>query len=284
MKCLRSKTALNVARGAEYFAKVATVVSIVFSAYSYVSEAPQRQEQSYREAWQVLDLAAGHNYEGGRVAAIKTLADGKQPLNGLDLAGAELPELSLPAGTLLSQAHFDGARLTGPDFSGSRVAETTFARKDGRNTDLDDARLVKSTLVADDFTDAWLVNARFDNSTMWMSVFDGANLNSAKFDGATIVSPMFKNACLQHASFKGSRFLPDLVPSPTATFPPSSFSGSDLSWTDFQDLKVRDQEGFILALSRATSLRHIVVSPELEPVVHRLPAYTNPTKAAVKCG
>lgn len=115
--------------------------------------------------------------------------------DGLDLSGLVAPGLS-------AWVSFEGADLTGADFSGAFLDGWSM-----RRADLSDARFVGADLLNVTFGRQAMVRANFSAASMYQTLFCDVDLTEAVFDEAMLESAGFAGTVLDGASFAGARTL-----------------------------------------------------------------------------
>lgn len=186
------------------------ITLVLPASVAYLLGTDERRKQGEYQAWQVVALADGQKWGGGRVDALQDLnRDGVSLrqirldgafLRGASLRGADMKFSSLNEADLMQadlrrahvtraearRASFHEARLHKGDFSftdaeGARFGSTTACR----------ALFVGATLRGTDFDAARLDRARFDGADLRGASFRGARLNGARFDGANLSGAIF---------------------------------------------------------------------------------------------
>lgn len=170
------------AKSAEYVAKFAAVITVLWSGVTYISNIPEQREAANRAAWQVLNLSYAHPGSGGRSGALEALARGHQILDGVNVWLAYLSRLRL-----------DGASVRNADFRQTILTGASFERTDATGT-----RFQYANISGASFAGAYLDGADFrsvsaikDDRFPKRLSFDSAHLNQSKFNGATLANPRF---------------------------------------------------------------------------------------------
>lgn len=158
-------------------------------------------------------------------------------LDGVQLAGAEMPELRLAGASLrgadlacadLRRADLSDASLRGASLSGARIEEARFAGADLIGADLTDVHAGEA-----DFSDALLEDARLLRAELRFAIFRNALLDGTNFEGADLWAAKFEGAEATFANFKGAH----LSESQLAGV---NLSGADLSGAMLQKANLRD--------------------------------------------
>lgn len=162
----------------------AETLAIVTGVAVYLREVPDRKEQKYYQAWQVIDSNAidrGHKYHVSfaRNKALKDLNREGVSLEGINLSGADLKGLDLHGAILrksnLNNANLSNANLNNADLSGASVVGTIF----------DDADLRNATFTSDNngLSDKQLDRAKLCNTTLPERMKIDSNRNCTNNDG-----------------------------------------------------------------------------------------------------
>lgn len=142
--------------------------------------------------------------ETARARVIRMLEAG-DPLDGLELAGADLSELDLSGisivGANLKEANLRGARLAGANLSTSQLggADLTGAALDGANLELAD--LFRATLSAASLRGALVTRADFTEARCHKASFHGAKGKGARFTGGVFSDARFDDVVIESADF-----------------------------------------------------------------------------------
>lgn len=159
-----------------YASSLSVVVAVIF----YYAESGDRKKQKHYQAWQVINTAQGKGGSGGRIEALQELNADREPLVGVDAAGAFLQGVRL-----------HNANLLRCDLSSS----------DLRNSDLSGANLEFSELVSANFRGANLRKAILKDADLNGADFVGADLGHADLTGTNL-----ENADLRNTDLRGIRF------------------------------------------------------------------------------
>jgi hypothetical protein len=192
LECIFDWTAYALSRWAflevlEYLGILSVLVAVIF----YFAESGDRRKQKHYQAWQVINTAQGKGGSGGRIEALQELNDDRQPLVGLDAAGAFLQGVRLDGANLsrcnleaadLRDSHLAAAELEWADLKSANFRSGDLRRAHLRNADLEYADLVGANLAAADFTEADLESADLRNTdlggVLWRDIksIQGANI------------------------------------------------------------------------------------------------------------
>jgi hypothetical protein len=170
----------------EYLGVLSVLVAVIF----YFSEAGDRTKQKHYQAWQVINTAQGRGGSGGRIEALQELNADRQPLIGVDAAGAFLQAIRLP-GARLQRANLNACDLRDADFSSSDLEWANLDSANFRGADLtranlgharlEDADLVGAKLASADLREADCKNADFRNTDLKGIRWDKMQVEGANF-------------------------------------------------------------------------------------------------------
>lgn len=216
--------------------------SILLVAVLYILESKQRKQQSYYEAWQVIDAASGVETSYARSQALQYLNREKVSLRSIDAPSGDLENIDLSKADLeyadfrganLKNANFSHSNLKGADFSyGNAATGASLQGADLMNADLEDANLSGTDLRGTNLSHARLHKAVMDKNTkldakwevVWTVVnqteriqslrnadLRNANLSDINFSGvdmrdANLQNANLSNSNLSKASIKGAVF------------------------------------------------------------------------------
>jgi len=163
------------------------LVAVIF----YFAESGDRRKQKHYQAWQVINTAQGKGGSGGRIEALQELNDDRQPLVGLDAAGAFLQGVRLDGANLLrcnlEAADLRDSHLAAAELQYANLRVANFRSGDLhlahlRDASLQDADLVGASLAGADLGSADLEDADLRNTdlagTLWRDIksIQGANI------------------------------------------------------------------------------------------------------------
>jgi uncharacterized protein YjbI with pentapeptide repeats len=184
-------------------------LTILFTAFTYLAGGDQRAQESYNQAWQAINSAAGQGGSGGRIGAMQGLNEAGQSLSGVTVEDAVLDRIDLQGGDL-PWANFQGTRLEGAnlrdvdlrnanlqqaqlgEYSGAGETVQTDLRRadlkaaDARDADLSSADLSEARLNDADLSDAVLDEANFQGAELKATVLEGASLFGANLQNALL--------------------------------------------------------------------------------------------------
>ena len=155
---------------------------------------------------------------GVRAVVLARLA-AREPLAGLDLAGADLRKLDLRRASLsgvslrganlsdakLTEARLEDADLSGADLHDADLSGADLSRADLTRTDLSGARLANATLTGARLHDARGPGAVFDNVSAARATFARGTWDGASFRDADLAACDFSGASLSTADLSGAR-------------------------------------------------------------------------------
>lgn len=136
----------------------------------YFAEAPERTKARHYQAWQVINTAQGKGGNGGRIDALRELAEDEVSLVGVDVSDSYLQGVNLEHADL-RRSDFHGADLKSADLSMARLEQAAFGSANLRST-----KLAECDLTDANFTDADLSTADLN----------GANIHGVKFNRADL--------------------------------------------------------------------------------------------------
>lgn len=185
-----------------------TTLTILWTAFSYLAGADEREQQrldeikqSHYQAWQVISSAEGQGGSGGRIQALEDLNSDKQSLVGLSAENAFLQEIDLVG------ANLDNADLQGTTLSGADLREASLKNADlqdvnlGASDDTKHANLQGAHLEGVDARGTVLSNVNFQGANL-----NNADLNNANLDDAQLQEANLKGTVLEHSSLVGADF------------------------------------------------------------------------------
>lgn len=199
VRALRDPRVRAFGKAAEYGGKVAAVATVAVSAVVYLFQTPERREQGYRDAWQVINASYLHSGSGGRVAALETLAKGRQDLSGVNVRFAALDHLRLAPGTDLADANFQDTTIDDAVFDSTTIPDADFKDSDIYNSSFRKASALKANFSAHGWP---------PSHTLIHVDFTDADLRAANFDGVRFYDVKFSAACLLYADFRRASFIP----------------------------------------------------------------------------
>jgi uncharacterized protein YjbI with pentapeptide repeats len=269
---LQSPNVKATVQAAEYIAKIAAVVSIIVSGWTYIAGKADRDEAKYRDAWQVINEAHGQPGAGGRVHALEVLAQGRQRLDGVSVSGAFLEAVHLEGATLV-RADFRRADLAHAHLRSVSATEANFSYADLTMADFSDAMLNSAKFTGSyalwdgpeynagglSFAHAQLVDADFSGVQFWNADFSSATINVVRpgtlvlFERSELPNAKFIQANVSNASFERARL--HLSTFARATLHDVSFVNACLSGVDFTGATLSDVE-FSGANISGARLRH----------------------------
>ena len=176
-----------------------SILSVIFAVIFYFTEAGDRQKQKHYQAWQVINTAQGKGGSGGRIEALQELNEDRVPLVGVDVSGAFLQGVRLPAAKLL-RANLEAADLRDCNLAG---ADLEFA--DLKSANFRQADLSRTKLQAADLTDADLVNADLTDADLTGATLDSTDLRNVNLAGAR----WNKIRSVKNANVQGLRNAPE---------------------------------------------------------------------------
>ncbi|XYI01951.1 DUF2169 domain-containing protein [Sorangium sp. So ce1128] len=137
-------------------------------------------------------------------AAVLARLRAREPVDGLDLAGADLSGLDLRDASL-ARLNLEGASLRGCALAHAQLAEARLAGADLSEADLTGADLTGADLSRADLSRAVLEGARLDDARAEGATFDGARLAGARAKGASLIRCSCKDAAAPGSSWQGAR-------------------------------------------------------------------------------
>ena len=170
----------------EYAGRFTVLVAVVI----YFSEAPSRRKQKHYQAWQVINSAAGKTGNGGRLDALQELNEDHVSLVAVDVSGAFLQGLQLPAADLhfarlhdcdLRDCDLHDANLNGADLAGANLRNGNL-----RGLNAGDANLTNTDLTEADATGTNLEGADLSHADLrdlkWTGIarMSGANVHGVE--------------------------------------------------------------------------------------------------------
>jgi hypothetical protein len=166
---------LSVLEVLEYVGSLSVLVAVV----AWFAGADDRMKQKHYQAWQVINTAQGKGGSGGRGDALQELNEDKVPLVGVDVAGAYLQDVKLPAA----------------DLRRGDLHAADLRRADLRRANLEGAQLMSANLRSADLSATDLTDATADDADL-----NGANLSAANLRGTS-----FARADLRNCDLRGVR-------------------------------------------------------------------------------
>jgi len=163
-------------------------LTILIAVVVYFMEAPARKLAGQRDAWLVINSAAGQGGSGGRIQALGKLCEEGVDMSGVILSGAWLRGVRLSGGRLwfadIAGADLLEADLTGADLYGANFAGTHLWKANLTGARLWHAILTDAKLWRADLTDADLLNADLTDADFVEADLTGAHLTDADLTGA----------------------------------------------------------------------------------------------------
>jgi uncharacterized protein YjbI with pentapeptide repeats len=187
-------------------------LSILIVVITYFIQMPGKLEnerkREVREAWQVINTAAGKGGSGGIKSALGDLVKYQVPLMGINLSSAFLPKIDLQNQNLsqaqlehtvlreskLQGCNFNYAILIGVDFWDANLEKATFMA----------ANLSKSSLVGANLQDAVLISANLSKANLLKANMKGASLSVADLSDAYLGQVDLRDADLDGTDLSGA--------------------------------------------------------------------------------
>jgi len=205
-------------------------LTILWTAFTYLTGADERAQQSYNQAWQVINSAEGQGGSGGRIGAMQGLNEAGQSLNGVTAEDAVLARIDLHGGDLalanfqdskLDAANLRDANLWNANLQGAYLGEyyegeetiqsdlrgAILEEADVRDADLSSADLSKALLNDADLSDAILDGAKLQGAELKGTVLEGASLVGANLQGADLEDADLWNADISGANLEDAKNL-----------------------------------------------------------------------------
>ena len=184
-----------------FASQAAAVVSIIVAGFTYVREAPEREQEKNYQAWQAINTAQGQGGSGGRIEALEDLNNNNQSLVGLSVQYAFLQGIDL------EKAELDSADFQVATLSGANLREASLQGADLRNADLgnsasDDTR--KANLEGADLENADAREANLSNVNLQGAKLNNADLSDAELDDALLQGADLKDTSLQNTNLIGA--------------------------------------------------------------------------------
>jgi uncharacterized protein YjbI with pentapeptide repeats len=194
---------------------VFTLSTNIWSAITYISEAPLRKQVAINAAWGTLADMEGKRGDGGRLQALKLLKNNNVSLAGAVFDNAFFRSVDL-GGAHLAKASFRRAELAKCDFRKADLSDSVFEftvcaeRCDFRGALMDGAN-VKSAVFADcmfantslhrleadsktSFNGTILTGCVISNAKCEGTVFDGAEMRDVRIVGGDLSAASFQRA------------------------------------------------------------------------------------------
>jgi hypothetical protein len=199
-------------------------LSILIVVTTYFIQMPGKMEgerkREVREAWQVINTAAGKGGSGGVKGAIGDLLKNQVSLVGINLNSAFLPGIDLRNQDLsqarlehtvlregkLQGCNFDNAHLTGVDLIRSNLEKATFYGAELSEAMLIGANLQGANLCRANLSKAALLNADMRGANLSVANLSYAelrqvDLRDADLDGADLSEVVLEGALLDGTDF-----------------------------------------------------------------------------------
>ena len=187
-------------------------LTILFTAFTYLMGADERAQESYNQAWQAINSAAGQGGSGGRIGAMQGLNEAGQSLSGVTVEDAVLDRIDLHGGDL-TWANFRGTRLEGANFRDTELRNANLQRAylgkcsgagetvqtDLRRAHLEGADARDADLSSADLSEAWLNDADLSGALLDDAKLQGANLKETTLNGASLFGANLQGADLKNA-------------------------------------------------------------------------------------
>jgi uncharacterized protein YjbI with pentapeptide repeats/transposase len=194
--------------------------AIFFGASLYLCGSSDRRKKRQYEAWAIVTAAEDSFVSGGRISALKDLAEEGVNLSGLVLNGVYL------AGINLARANLSGARFDGKSNLRSAVFDKAI---------LNSASFEQAELMEASFVGAQLENAVFTGAESFKGNFDGAIAYEASFESTEMEGVTFQQASLGRANFtEANLWRADFT---DANLSDALFTGADLHKAKFNRKK-----------------------------------------------
>ena len=178
----------------EHVGSLSVLVAVIF----YFAESGDRKKQKHYQAWQVINTAQGKGGSGGRIEALQELNIDREPLTGVDAAGA-----------FLRGIHLHGASLMRCDLSGTDLMTSDFSSASFEHATLRSANFRSANLRAADFSGAILDDADLTEANLQNANLSGATLDDADLTNADLSGMKWKGiASINHAVIKDVRNAP----------------------------------------------------------------------------
>ncbi|MBD3237230.1 MAG: hypothetical protein GF330_11030 [Candidatus Eisenbacteria bacterium] len=183
---------LNVLKSVTYLAALVAIVA-------YFDDCGRRRDQTVLDAWALFHQVKEIRGEGGREQALETLADNGESLAGIDVCGAQFPDLDLP-GADLGHACLDSVWAFEADLRGARMHRVSAVGAILTRATLEDAVLRRARLQGASFE-----YANLSGANLWGADLSDARLAGAKLVGSYLGQVDFSGADLRNCDLRGIR-------------------------------------------------------------------------------
>ncbi len=196
------------------------MVGVLVGAINYIRSSEDRKKQKHYAAWQVIIAARGARASGGRLAAVRDLAEDRVSLHGIDLSGAFLDDIALEKTNLimsnfkratLNNAKFSGATMFAAHFQGAHGGSVDFAGADLSYVDLAVVHFLHPCFVDASLAHANLEFANLHEADLRRCDLEAAHLRGANLYGADVAG--IRNwqtiVNLEHANILGVKNAPE---------------------------------------------------------------------------
>src|SRR5262245_36395832 len=171
--------------------------ALILGAVNYMRSSKDRKKEKHYAAWQVILAARGARASGGRLAAVRDLANDKVSLHGIDLAGAFLDDLDLEH-TNLVMSNFKRATLNNAGFEHATMFAAHMQGSHGGAVDFTGADLSYA-----DFAVVHFLRPRFVHANLARANFEFANLHEANMSSCDLEGAHLRGANLYGADLSG---------------------------------------------------------------------------------